>query len=109
MVCGLLPANSCEEFMYPAYYYYFASVASSRLSREYVPIAIQHVKAQNKKVNTINWKLKVSATGGDSGGRYLFSDTEFFNQLAITCKVMFLKIVKQTLTFTNQCHQAAVS
>jgi len=28
MVCGLLPANSCEEFMYPAYCYYLASIAS---------------------------------------------------------------------------------
>ena len=26
MVWGLLPANSCEEFMYPAYCYYLASV-----------------------------------------------------------------------------------
>ena len=78
--------------MYPAYYYYFASVASSRLSREYVPIAIQHVKAQNKKENTIYWKLKVPHRRIQGAG-HLFSDTEFFNQLAITCKVMFLKIV----------------
>ena len=26
MVCGLLPANSCEEFMYPADCYYLAPV-----------------------------------------------------------------------------------
>jgi hypothetical protein len=29
----------------------------------YVLIAIQHVKAQNKKVNAIHWKLKVPLRG----------------------------------------------
>ena len=107
MVCGLLPANSCEELMYPAYYYYLASVGrpdsvgirSNRYSGS-------ESSEQKSKYDLLETK---SPPSGDLGGRYLFSDTEFFNQLAITCKVMFLKIVKQTLTFTNQLHQAAVS
>ena len=104
MVCGLLPANSCEEFMYPAYCYYLASVASHSCT------FLSLFSFSENQMSIRDYDLsetKVSALGGDLG--YLFSDTEFFNQLAITCKVMFLKIVKQTLTFTNQLHQAAVS
>ena len=103
MVCGLLPANSCEEFMYPAYYYYLASVASHSCTYRYSA----KLKSRKEKRNANSQKLKVPPQAGLGAG--LFSDTEFFNQLAITCNVMFLKIVKQTLTFTNQCHQATVS
>ena len=104
MVCGLLPANSCEEFMYPAYCYYLASVASH--SCTFLSL-FSKIEKQERKRNANSQKLKVPPQAGL--GAELFSDTEFFNQLAITCKVMFLKIVKQTLTFTNQLHQAAVS
>jgi len=104
MVCGLLPANSCEEFMYPAYCYYLASVASH--SCTFLSL-FSKIEKQEEKRKANSQKLKVPPQAGLGAG--LFSDTEFFNQLAITCKVMFLKIVKQTLTFTNQCHQATVS
>ena len=55
MVCGLLPANSCEEFMYPAYCYYLASLRRT-LVRSYRYSA--KLKSKKKKRNANSQKLK---------------------------------------------------
>lgn len=39
----------------------------------------------------------------------LFSDSELFDQLAIAGQVVFLQVIQQALTLTNQTHQATVS
>lgn len=38
----------------------------------------------------------------------LFSDAEFFNQSAITLKVVFLQVVQQAAAFAHQLHEATV-
>jgi hypothetical protein len=39
----------------------------------------------------------------------LFSESEFFDQFAVTLEVLLAKVSQQTLPFTDQLHQATVS
>jgi hypothetical protein len=39
----------------------------------------------------------------------LFPDSEFLDQLAVTCQVMLLHVIQEALTLTYQLHEAAVS
>src|ERR1700737_3807375 len=39
----------------------------------------------------------------------LFSESEFFDQLAVTLEVVLAQVGEQTLSFTHQLHQTTVS
>lgn len=39
----------------------------------------------------------------------LFTQTEFFDQFAVACKIVFLKVIQQALALTYQLHEPTMS